>query len=86
VDALVSTPQAGTASASALGKGLKLMSAVAERRERGATLSALARRHDLAPATAHRILRELVDEGFLSFDPYAKTYRVGPALWRIAGL
>lgn len=35
-------------------------------------------------ATTHRLLSALVEEGLLSFDPYAKTYHIGFGLLSIA--
>ena len=69
-----------------LGKALRLLRQVAACKDRGAKLSWLARKEGLARATAHRLLRDLVSEGFLSFDPYTKVYRVGPAVANIAAV
>lgn len=70
----VSSP---TAARSSLSKALSLLAAVAERGTAGLALSAAARRTDLNTATAHRLLNALVDENFVSFDPYSKRYHLG---------
>jgi DNA-binding IclR family transcriptional regulator len=57
---------------------------VANRFASGATLSQIAREAGLHVATAHRLLMALVHEGFLTFDPYAKTYQIGFDLLEIA--
>lgn len=67
-----------------LGKALRLLRQVAACKDQGAKLSWLARREGLARATAHRLLRDLVSENFLSFDPYTKVYRIGHAVGNIA--
>jgi DNA-binding IclR family transcriptional regulator len=46
----------------------------------GASLAEIARAHQLARSTAHRILRCLADEGILDQGEDDKRYRVGPLL------
>lgn len=54
-----------------------LMKVIAERGRNGMTLSAAAKRAGIHVATAHRLLMALVEEDFLSFDPYTKLYHLG---------
>lgn len=53
------------------------MKVIAERGRNGMTLSAAAKRANIHVATAHRLLSALVEEDFLSFDPYSKLYHLG---------
>ncbi|NPT62518.1 helix-turn-helix domain-containing protein [Paraburkholderia sp. 5N] len=46
----------------------------------GLGVNEIARRVDLVPSTCLHVLRALVDEGFVSFDPVDKTYRTGIGL------
>lgn len=62
---------------SSLSKALALLVVVAERSQKGVSLSAAATRTGLHVATAHRLLTSLVDENFLNFDPYTKRYFLG---------
>jgi len=62
---------------SSLAKALDLMVVIAERGRNGITLSSAAKRAGVHVATAHRILAALVDQDFLSLDPYTKLYRLG---------
>lgn len=71
---------------SSLSKALRLLRRVSSAGEGGATLSWLARKEGLAPTTTHRLLRDLVAASFLSLDPYAKVYRVGPAVSDMAAV
>jgi len=43
----------------------------------GLGVNEIARRVDLVPSTCFHVLRALVDEGFVAFDPQDKTYRTG---------
>lgn len=65
------------AAVSSLSKALSLMKVIAERGRNGMTLSAAAKRAGIHVATAHRLLVALVEEDFLSFDPYTKLYHLG---------
>jgi DNA-binding IclR family transcriptional regulator len=65
------------ASRSSLSKALSLLVVVAERSQKGVSLSSAAARTGLHVATAHRLLGALVDENFLNFDPYTKRYFLG---------
>jgi DNA-binding IclR family transcriptional regulator len=47
--------------------------------------SDVVRELDLSQATAHAILKTLTDRGWVSRDPVAKTFSLGPALSLIAG-
>lgn len=47
-------------------------------------VTAIARQLDLSPSSCFNLLRTLVAEDFLRFDPVAKTYSLGPALMRLA--
>ncbi|GJE48758.1 HTH-type transcriptional regulator KipR [Methylobacterium tardum] len=62
---------------SSLSKALALLVVVAERSQKGVSLSSAANRTGLHVATAHRLLTALVDENFLNFDPYTKRYFLG---------
>jgi len=62
---------------SSLSKALALLVVVAERSQKGVSLSSAASRTGLHVATAHRLLTALVDENFLNFDPYSKRYFLG---------
>lgn len=60
-----------------LSKGLKLLRLVAERNASGIRSADVGRRAGFSTTTTHRLLHALVDEGFLSFDPYSKRYFLG---------
>ena len=62
---------------SSLSKALGLLTVIAERGRNGITLSSAAKRAGLHVATAHRLMAALVEEDFLSFDPYTKLYYLG---------
>lgn len=65
------------AARSSLSKALALLVVIAERGKDGLSMSAAARRAEVNTATAHRLLNALVQENFLSFDPYTKRYHLG---------
>jgi DNA-binding IclR family transcriptional regulator len=46
----------------------------------GLGVNEIARRVGLVPSTCFHVLRALVDEGFVTFDPEKKTYRTGVGL------
>ena len=46
----------------------------------GLGVTEIARRVGLVPSTCFHVLRALVDEGFVTFDPERKTYRTGVGL------
>lgn len=46
----------------------------------------LAEAFELDKSTAQRLLAALAVRGFLSADPLTRRYRLGPAMWRMAGL
>lgn len=62
---------------SSMGKSLALLKAVAFSGAEGLTLSAAARRSSVHTATARRLLQGLVQEGYLSHDPYSRLYHLG---------
>jgi DNA-binding IclR family transcriptional regulator len=47
---------------------------------RGLGVNEIARKVDIVPSTCFHILRALVDEGFIAFDPDRKTYRTSVGL------
>lgn len=65
------------AARSSLSKALGLLTVIAERGRNGITLSSAAKRAGIHVATAHRLMAALVEEDFLSFDPYTKLYHLG---------
>ena len=67
----------GSGPRSSSAKGLDLLRAVAECDERGVTASTAARLSGIHLATAHRLLRTLVDRRFLGVAPYTKRYTLG---------
>lgn len=70
---------------SSLSKGLALLRVVAACGAEGMTLSAAARRAEMHTATARRLLHALVEEGFLSHDPYSRRYHLGVMPYEIVG-
>ena len=64
-------------------RAIHLLRAVAKCNEVGGHLSTLARNVGLHVVTARRLLAVLVAEGLISFDPQAKTYRIGIALYHL---
>lgn len=62
---------------SSLSKSLALLKIVAFSGACGLTLSAAARRASVHTATARRLLKCLVEEGYLSYDPYSRLYHLG---------
>lgn len=62
---------------SSVSKSLALLKAVAFSGACGLTLSAAARRASVHTATARRLLRGLVEDGYLSHDPYSRLYHLG---------
>lgn len=65
-------------SRSVLGRALAVINAISERAPATLGVSTIARELGLPKAVAHRILKELVGDGFLSFDEDTKQYRLGP--------
>ncbi|MGY6633131.1 MAG: IclR family transcriptional regulator [Alkalilacustris sp.] len=63
--------------ATSLSKALRLLRLVAERNATGLRSADLSRRAGLSTTTTHRLVHALVDEGFLSFDPYSRRYFLG---------
>ncbi|MGH2894299.1 MAG: IclR family transcriptional regulator [Solirubrobacteraceae bacterium] len=73
------------ASTSAVRRAVDLLTLVAEAQDSLAVrdvADALA----LAPSTSHRLLRQLVDAGFVTASPATHRYEVGPALYRLGAL
>lgn len=62
---------------SSVGKSLALLKVVAFSGADGMTLSAAARRASVHTATARRLLQSLVEEGYVSYDPYSRLYHLG---------
>lgn len=77
--------EASRGAETSLAKAIRLLPIVAERNATGVNLSTIARKADLTPATARRLLQGLVDGGLLSFDPYSKIYTLGIGLFDLAG-
>jgi DNA-binding IclR family transcriptional regulator len=50
------------------------------REKSGLGVTEIARRVDIVPSTCLHVLRALVEEGFVAFDPDKKTYRTGVGL------
>ncbi|MEV7225798.1 MULTISPECIES: IclR family transcriptional regulator [Polymorphospora] len=63
---------------SGLGRALAVINMIAERSPQTLGVSTIARELELPKAVAHRILKELVGDGFLGFDEETKQYRLGP--------
>lgn len=63
-----------------LRRAAAILRSVAQSGARGTPLADIARHHDLARTTAHRILQCLADEGFLEQGAADKRYRVGSLL------
>lgn len=66
--------------APAIDRCVAVLNHMASRPTRQFTLSELARDLDLNKATAHGMLNTLADAGYVTRDPDAKTYGLGPAL------
>jgi DNA-binding IclR family transcriptional regulator len=58
-------------------RAIALIRTVAKYNQQGVRLSRIARKVSLHPATAHRILSVLVNEGLVAHDPASKLYRLG---------
>ncbi|KAB2977619.1 IclR family transcriptional regulator [Streptomyces althioticus] len=71
-----------TRSRSGISRALAVIDAIA-RAPHGQGVSVIARETGLPKAVAHRILRELVAENFLSFEETTKAYRMGPGALNI---
>jgi IclR family acetate operon transcriptional repressor len=65
-------------SRSVLGRALAVIDIISKRAPETLGVSTIARELALPKAVAHRILKELVSDGFLSFDERTKQYRLGP--------
>ncbi|MEO1237938.1 MAG: helix-turn-helix domain-containing protein, partial [Planctomycetota bacterium] len=62
---------------------LRVLGAVADT-DGPVTVRDLGRKLDLSPATAHRLLNVLRDEGFVDYVPDRRAYGVGPQFYRVA--
>lgn len=60
-----------------------LLRTIAKSGAAGASLADAARATALARSTAHRMLRCLLDEGFLEADDSGKRYRMGPLIYEL---
>ncbi len=67
-----------------LDRGLRIIEAIAAING-SATLAEIARKTALARSTAHHLLQALVDFGYLVQDIRARTYTLGPKLFRLTG-
>lgn len=65
-------------SRSGLARALAVIGVIAERSPQTLGVSTIARELALPKAVTHRMLKELVVSGFLSFDERTKQYRLGP--------
>jgi DNA-binding IclR family transcriptional regulator len=72
--------------AQSLQRAIILLRAVARHNAHGAHLSNLAREVNLHPATARRLLSALSAEGFTSFDPISKLYKLGITLYHLGSV
>lgn len=73
------TPQRSeTAGAQTLRRGLAVLKLLARSPAEGLRMSDIGRRLDLPKATAVRLTRTLVEEGFVAHDPARRLYRLGP--------
>lgn len=66
-----------------LERGIALLRAAAEDNRQGSTLAELAGRTGLDRSTAHRMLRCLVDEKLLSYEPAARAYHLGSLAFQL---
>ena len=64
-------------------RAIALLSGVARNNATGITATTLAKQQDLTLATTHRLLKVLVSEGMLTFDPYSKKYHLGLELYTL---
>lgn len=67
-----------------LKRGLRIIEAIAAI-DGSATLAEIARKTVLPRSTAHHLLRALVEFGYLIQDGDARTYTLGPKLFRLTG-
>ncbi|MFH1090171.1 MAG: IclR family transcriptional regulator [Pseudomonadota bacterium] len=67
-----------------LDRGLRIIEAIAAING-SATLAEIARKTALARSTAHHLLQALVEFGYLVQDIRARTYTLGPKLFRLTG-
>lgn len=65
-------------SRSGLGRALAVINIISEQAPQTLGVSTIARELGLPKAVAHRILKELVTDGFLTFSEETKRYRLGP--------
>ena len=64
-------------------RAIHVLRSVAQANETGITASVLSENLGLTLATTHRLLKVLVSEGLLAFDPYSKLYNLGLELFLI---
>ena len=67
-----------------LERGLRIIETIAAI-DGSATLAEIARKTSLARSTAHHLLRALLEFGYLVQDSDARTYTLGPKLFRLTG-
>lgn len=68
---------------SSVSKAFRILEAVAESGGRGLAFSRIVQATGIPKASAHRLLRELVDISVLSYDPNTRQYRGGVLLARL---
>lgn len=76
-------PESEGASLQTIDRAARVLRALAEGPAEGMRLSEITAALDLGKATAHRLLRALVDVRFVEFDETAKHYRLGYGLFAL---
>lgn len=61
----------------AIRRAASILKAIAKANAQGISLADIARAEDLPRSTAHRILKCLVDEGFIEYAPQSRRYQMG---------
>ena len=74
---------ARTEGAQAIGRAADILRIVAALQRAGAPLAAISRVSGLSRSTAFRILRALVEQGLLDFDPARRGYALGPLAFEL---
>lgn len=69
---------AASAGTQAIARAAALLREIAAQKQTGGRVADLAHALGLERPTVHRILRRLVEEGFVVQDPVSRTYRLGP--------
>lgn len=71
------TASAGSDGTQAIRRAASILKAIAKADSAGISLADIARAEDLHRSTAHRILKCLVDEGFLAYGENGRRYQMG---------